>query len=267
MTDERDWLAAQVEKYVWYHTIEVADGVKTISADGGYDPVWDFIRAHMAAVDFAGKRVLDVGCRDGMFSFEAERRGAAEIIGIDNDISTGAVEFLIPHFGSKVRMEQLNLYELHPEGFGEFDIILFFGVLYHLRYPFWGLRKLTDCLKSGGDLLIESGMLVDNQDTEKLDLLMCPVENSPYEETSCTFFNRQGLITTLRSFGLEPVSHESLMLEGQSKDRKYLVNRQFIHFRKVGISEKKTHRARYWDRTHELHTVVAAARLGKGGKS
>jgi tRNA (mo5U34)-methyltransferase len=41
-----------------------------------------------------GKRVIDIGCRDGMFSFEAERMGAAEVTGIDNDLSTAAVEFL-----------------------------------------------------------------------------------------------------------------------------------------------------------------------------
>jgi 2-polyprenyl-3-methyl-5-hydroxy-6-metoxy-1,4-benzoquinol methylase len=76
-------------------------------------------------IDFAGKRVLDVGCRDGLFSFEAERRGAAEVIGFDNDLSAGAIELLIPYFGSKVRMERMNLLDLKPDTFGTFDVVIF----------------------------------------------------------------------------------------------------------------------------------------------
>ena len=62
-----------------------------------------------------GKRVLDIGCRDGIYSFEAEKMGAKEVIGIDNDISKPALEFLIPYFNSKVKMFEMNLFDLKEE--------------------------------------------------------------------------------------------------------------------------------------------------------
>jgi tRNA (mo5U34)-methyltransferase len=95
---------------------------------------------YVRSLDLRGKRVLDIGCRDGLFSFAAESMGAIDVIGIDNDLSRGATELLIPYFNSKVRMHQMNLYDLTPERFGTFDVVIFPGVLYHLRYPFWGLR-------------------------------------------------------------------------------------------------------------------------------
>ena len=104
----------------------------------------------LKTLDLSGKRVLDVGCRDGLFSFAAEKAGALEVVGIDNDLSKGAVEFLIPFFDSKVEMYELNLYDLTVERFGKFDVIMLPGVLYHLRYPFWGLKILRDLINPNG---------------------------------------------------------------------------------------------------------------------
>jgi SAM-dependent methyltransferase len=201
----KDNLQQAVKRYRWYHRIHVGDGVCTEPQHPEFQPIWAAILGKLLAVDFRDKRVLDVGCRDGLFSFEAERRGAREVIGIDHVLSQGAVEFLIPHFQSQVRMHQLSLYDLTPEHFGRFDIICFFGVLYHLRYPVWGLRRISDCLADDGLLLLESGILVDDRFADH-ELLYCPVESSPYEPTSCTFFNQKALCTTLECFGCRPES-------------------------------------------------------------
>jgi SAM-dependent methyltransferase len=198
-----------INKYRWYHRIKVADGLSTNPVpEDDQQPSWDFILDCIKNIDFKDKRVLDIGCRDGLFSFEAEKRGAKEIVAIDNDISRGAVDFLIPFFNSKVKMSELNLYELTPEKYGFFDIILFFGVLYHLRYPFWGLKKITDCLSDKGILVVESGML-NKKILENDEFLYCPTEKSPYEPSSCTFFNEKGLITTLCSLNCELLDHKS----------------------------------------------------------
>src|SRR5262245_29955180 len=108
-TDERS-LAQRVNSYSWYHRIEVAPGIFTIPRDKAFPHIWNFIEDNIADFDFAGRRVLDLGCRDGMFSFAAERRGASSVHGIDNDLSRGAAELLIPHFRSRVTMEQLSVY-------------------------------------------------------------------------------------------------------------------------------------------------------------
>jgi SAM-dependent methyltransferase len=194
-------LRAALERYRFYHVIPLSDTLET--------PGWDhphvrrlqaLILRNLRALDLAGKRVLDVGCRDGLFSFEAERRGAAEVIGIDNDLSAGATELLIPYFRSRVRMHELNLYDLTPEHFGLFDVVLCPGVLYHLRHPFWGLQRLKTVLRPGGLLLLETAVWLD--DNERA-ILYCPVgADSPYEPTSCAFFNRKGLTDSLNSLGL-----------------------------------------------------------------
>jgi SAM-dependent methyltransferase len=248
-------LQAAVREYTWYHRIELTETVYTESVNPQFQWQWDFVLEQLESVDFVRKRVLDVGCRDGLYSFAAERAGAAEVIGIDNDLSRGAVELLIPHFNSKVRMEALNLYDLSPERFGQFDIILFCGVLYHLRYPFWGLKKLTDCLGDGSLLLIESGMLSDSASQPNEELMFCPVERSPYEPTSCTFFNAKGLVTTLESMGLELVRRAVLpgsSWKGDASD--FAVDRQFFAFRKGQMSADQNERGRYWDALHNQHS-------------
>jgi 2-polyprenyl-3-methyl-5-hydroxy-6-metoxy-1,4-benzoquinol methylase len=109
----------------------------------------------MDTLDFTGKRVLDIGCRDGFFCFYAEGRGAADLLGIDTCLSLGAVELVIPHFQSKVKMMEMSLFELNKQEHGMFDIVLFCGVLYHLRYPFSALRTLADLVVEGGRMIID----------------------------------------------------------------------------------------------------------------
>src|SRR5262245_46932230 len=139
MTDNE--LAKKLEAYQFYHTIPLRAGISTPGHQEKWVvDVWNMVLKAMRAVEMRDRRVLDIGCRDGLFSFEAEKRGAREVIAIDNDLSKAAVEFLIPFFQSKVRMVEINLYDLTSERFGRFDVISFPGVLYHLRYPFWGLK-------------------------------------------------------------------------------------------------------------------------------
>ncbi|MBV9124251.1 MAG: DUF1698 domain-containing protein [Planctomycetes bacterium] len=189
----------RMKGYAFYHTIQLTENVWT---DG-----WEVVRPTteltlrlLRTLDLQGKRVLDIGCRDGLFCFEAERLGAAEVIGIDNDPSIPAREFLIPCLRSKARLEELNLYDLRPETFGQFDVVIFPGVLYHLRYPFWALKLVRDVLAESGTLVLETAVYADNN---RLPLLLCPVgQESPYEPTSCTFYNIKALKDTLHSLGL-----------------------------------------------------------------
>jgi SAM-dependent methyltransferase len=197
MTDTE--LTAALERYKWYHIIPLTPAVST---PGNRDFATHNapVLRQMDAVDFRGKRVVDIGCRDGLFSFEAEKRGAAEVLGVDTSLSLGAVELLIPFFKSKVRMIEMGLYDLNVAGHGQFDVVLFPGVLYHLRYPFTALKTLSDLLPDGGRMIVETGIFADD---DKRALLFCPVgKESPYEPSSVTFYNRKGMVDSLRTFGL-----------------------------------------------------------------
>ena len=192
-------LQEQMEKYKFYHIIEVEKGIFTPGIQE-FVPAQQMVLRAMRTLPIKGRRVLDIGCRDGLFSFEAERLGAAEVIAIDNNLSEAATEFLIPHLQSRVQMQELNLYDLTPERFGHFDVVIFAGVLYHLRYPNWGLKKIIDVMKDDGHLLIETGIYCG---MDRYAILYCPIENeSPYEGGSISFFNIKGLSDTLRTLGV-----------------------------------------------------------------
>jgi 2-polyprenyl-3-methyl-5-hydroxy-6-metoxy-1,4-benzoquinol methylase len=206
-------ISEKIKKYNWYHEIEIKNGITTNVADA-YEVNGKYVThsssknhwsqknifSTLEKIDFKNKKVLDIGCRDGLFSFYAEKRGASEIIGIDNDLSKGATEFLIPYFNSKVKMYQKNLYDLSEEDYGKFDIIIFVGVLYHLRYPFYSFKKIKEILNKDGKLIIETGVYLDDN---KRAILYCPIEDdSEYEKTSCTFFNIKGLCDSLKSIGI-----------------------------------------------------------------
>jgi tRNA (mo5U34)-methyltransferase len=134
-------LADRVHSRFRYHSIELPDG----SILPGLQPI-EHLRWRLDLFDLPkdlrGKRVLDVGAWDGWFSFECERRGA-EVVAVDCvalDTFIEAKELL----ASKVEYLTLDVNELSARRLGHFDIVLFFGVLYHLRHPLLGLEKAVE---------------------------------------------------------------------------------------------------------------------------
>jgi SAM-dependent methyltransferase len=241
-------------KYSFYHTIRLTERVSTAGMPEAIELV-NLTLPILHELDLRGKRVLDIGCRDGLFCFEAERMGAREVIGIDNDPSPGALEFLIPFFESKVKMHELNVYDLRPATFGIFDVVLFPGVLYHLRHPFWALKQIAGVLRDGGLLLLETAVLVDDN---RHAMLFCPVgADSPYEPTSCTFFNTKGLVDTLRSFGLPMMTFrylENAHMRAAPSDGRVVVDRVAMVCQSAPwVIDKSV--ARYWFGTHRIHSA------------
>ncbi|MBN1465148.1 DUF1698 domain-containing protein [candidate division KSB1 bacterium] len=260
----------KISHYKFYHIIPLTE---TIATPGNpvYLPAQNLCLRMMEKLDFRDKRVLDVGCRDGLYSFKAESLGAREVIGIDNDLSLPATEFLIPFFNSKIKMVQINLYDLTATKFGLFDIILFPGVLYHLRYPFWGLRILRDILKLGGDLIIETAIW---RGESRNAFLFCPIEaESPYEPSSCTFFNEKGLLDTLTSLGFTAQAIRYVPeSSGFSRRRKEWlrqmktclsgnrppirqVSRAVLHCTYRGI-DRHSRYITYWEGEHAIHSTI-----------
>jgi tRNA (mo5U34)-methyltransferase len=145
----------------WYHRIEVAPGVIT----PGVNDSQMILDAISLDENLEGMRVLDIGARDGFFSFECERRGAAEVVAIDY-LSPEETGFPIARelVGSEVELRQANVYDLSPEELGSFDLILFLGVLYHLRDPMLALDRIWSV--SRGRLICETQMIDDALLTE-----------------------------------------------------------------------------------------------------
>ena len=259
-------LLEKIKKYDFYHRISLNERVIT--------PGINRAQIHknlekIRSLDFQGKKVLDIGCRDGIYSFEAEKLGADEVIGIDNDLSKPALEFLIPYFNSKVKMHEMNLFDLKEEDFGKFDIIIFPGTLYHLRYPFQALKSIINVLNEDGLLLLETSIL---QEDLNRAILYCPInDDGPYGSTSCTFFNPKGLKDALYSMGVETIEYELSFKASKIK----LLIKHFLRFffKKTFMGKNLTTVCRglflckknskvvnkedekYWDSTHKRHTL------------
>jgi tRNA (mo5U34)-methyltransferase len=95
--------------------------------------------------DLTGKRVLDIGAWDGWFTFEMERRGA-EVVAIDRWDNPRFRE-MHAALGSRADYRQMNVYDLSPAKLGRFDIVLFLGVLYHLKHPLLALERVCSVTK------------------------------------------------------------------------------------------------------------------------
>lgn len=253
----REDVERRLGDYVWYHVIELAPGLRTPGM-AAYVPGQRKVLRALSQVGVEGKSVLDVGCRDGLYALEAERLGARRVVGIDNDLSQGAVELLLPWLDSKVEMRQLNLLDLPSAGLGRFDVVVFAGVLYHLRYPFSGLRNVANALEENGTLVVETAVFADaNRDA----LLFCPIgSENPYEPSSVSFFNLKGLRDSLATLGLR-VEREELEFNRRARfwARRKRIDRVVMTCRKEAAL-RDPDLVRYWEGAHSLHTRGAARR-------
>ena len=160
--------AAIDQQPYWYHKIELPGGITT----PGWAPL-DQAAYHIPA-DLTGKRVLDIGAWDGYWTFEAMKRGAREVVAID-DFSDflGALDerdrngwqtfdlcrdiFGFDH--DRCQRTEMSVYDITEERLGRFDVIFCFGVLYHLRYPLLALDRIAAICDQ--ELYVESAILDD----------------------------------------------------------------------------------------------------------
>jgi tRNA (mo5U34)-methyltransferase len=130
----------------WFHNLHLPDGAQTApNHQFGDFPAfkWREIAPHVPQ-DLTGWSCLDIGCNAGFYSFELARRGA-NVLGIDLDdrylrqAQWAAGQF---NLADRVRFERRQVYDLAHSA-ERFDLVLFLGVLYHLRYPMLGLDIVT----------------------------------------------------------------------------------------------------------------------------
>ena len=113
----RAWVQSRVEEQpYWFHRLRIYDDLVT---PGWSDPVVEKLPFYGLPARMDGMRVLDVGCAEGFFSFEAERRGAAEVVSIDSyPDSIERFQIVRAALGSKARGYLCNVYDLSPRTFG-----------------------------------------------------------------------------------------------------------------------------------------------------
>jgi len=160
----------------WYHKIELPGGIVT--------PGWAPIHAERYCVpaDLSGMRVLDIGAWDGYWTFEALKRGAREAVAIDDfsdtcgtpiprrgwetfDLCREALGFDVPGDDGwtneaqtqRVERSTLSVYDISEKTLGRFDLVFFFGTIYHCQHPFLALQKIAEVCD--GALYVETASL------------------------------------------------------------------------------------------------------------
>ena len=167
----------------WWHSVDLGDEV----TPGHKSPeLLEHEWANLHLPDLAGRSVLDVGCWDGWFSFRAEERGAARVVALDHyvwsldlprqqaywrdcrdrevtpepyhdqpalwhpDTLPGKAGFDLAHARRHSRVEPVvaDLMTTDLDALGEFDVVLYLGVLYHVEEPLTALRRVRRVTRS-----------------------------------------------------------------------------------------------------------------------
>lgn len=226
MKMDQNTLKRRLKNYKFFHTIQLGDGIET---PGRPLPRHKkLVLEAIATQNLEGKRVLDVACANGLFAIEAERHGATEILAVDHTdrMLKPLRELLIPYLESKIEVLRKNLLDLRSSEIGQFDIIIFPGVLYHLRYPFWSLKIIRDLLVEDGLLILETAVIVDDN---RHAMLWCPSPaDSPHRArgaNSCSFFNAKALRETLIGLGIDVIEFH--------RSRRSRANKRLRAFRRL----------------------------------
>ncbi len=168
-------LRAQVDDLVWFHTIDLGDGIVTHG-----NPPSEVLEQTGSFPDVRGKSVLDIGTWDGKYAFRAEQEGASRVVALDHyawlldfgarnkywedcrargdfpdpdyeasqfllrDEMPGRRGFDLAHeiLHSNVEPAVGDFMTMDLAGLGTFDVVLYFGVLYHMQEPLTALRRL-----------------------------------------------------------------------------------------------------------------------------
>lgn len=141
----------------WFHNIDLG-GVATAPNHflGDYPSVKWSKFADAVPADLSGKSVLDIGCNAGFYSIEMKRRGAARVLGVDSDDDyLRQARFAAEVADCAIEFRRLSVYDVGALS-ERFDIVLFMGVLYHLRHPLLALDLIREHVVA--DLLVFQSM-------------------------------------------------------------------------------------------------------------
>jgi tRNA (mo5U34)-methyltransferase len=201
----------------WFHNMRIG-GVETAPDHflGDY-PAFKWERfSHVLPEDMSGLTVLDIGCNAGFYALQMKRRNAARVVGIDSDQHyLDQAAFAAEQAGLPIELKLMSVYDIHKLK-ERFDLVIFSGVLYHLRHPLLALDMIHEhvardmllfqCLQRGPDAVFEPAADYPFEEWEIFDRPDFPrlsfVEHSYAGDPTNWFFpNRAAVEAMLRSAG------------------------------------------------------------------
>jgi SAM-dependent methyltransferase len=171
-------LRAQLEPLGgWMYRFDLGYGIETAIYDEYLDQIhrtrWSMIRPKLErqfAARWPAIRALDAACNEGWFAIETARLGAGEVVGFDaREINIQKAEFARVQLGcDNVRFRVDNIFNIRPDAYGTFDLVLCLGLMYHLEDPMGALRRLrsvtrelcvidTEVVRPGSSATIDRG--------------------------------------------------------------------------------------------------------------
>jgi tRNA (mo5U34)-methyltransferase len=241
--DSRRTPSAEIRRRIeelgpWFHNMEIG-GIQTAPDHflGDYPAFkWKGF-SHVLPQDLEGRSVLDVGCNAGFYSLEMKRRNAGRVVGIDSDPRYLAqARFAAEQAGLAIEFQQMSVYDV-PRLKQRFDLVIFMGVLYHLRHPLlaldllWehavGEEMLFQCLQRGDECIPD---LAENHDFSEWSLFDRPdypklffvEERYASDPTNWFIPNTAAMEAMLRSSGFTITAHPEREV--------YLVKRSERHY-------------------------------------
>lgn len=168
------------------------------------------------------RTVLDIGCNAGFYAMEMARRGAKRVVAVDSDPHYLAqARFAAEQEGLEIEFHQMSVYDVRDLG-EKFDLVIFMGVLYHLRHPLLALdllyehvvgdQMLFQCMQKGSDqvkILAEDYDFDDPAPFEGADVPLLHFIEERFAQDPTNWFvpNRAAAEAMLRSAGFDIVAH------------------------------------------------------------
>ena len=238
MSGYKKKLRAGIREHQWWHVIELAPGVIT-PGQADHRRLLPYLDI---PADLSGKTVLDIGCWDGYFSFACEERGAEKVVASDvwEYAGRGAFDFARKTLGSEIEPLQASVYDLDPDIHGRFGLVLFLGVLYHLRHPLLALEKVASVTAPGGTVIIDTVIDVKHLSGPPL-MKFYPGSEENSDPTNWWAPNPAAVTAMCKTAGLSKVTSR-VQLYGGNRGIFHAVKASDKHVAKLA---KKDHDARH----------------------
>jgi len=222
-----------IEGRPWHHDFEIIPGVRT---NGAYKPADLWLELQLP-VDMKGISLADVGASNGYFSFEARKRGA-RVVAFDfrhkDNSGFGLAQYI--NGLSDIEHHNINVLDIVPSKYGQFNIVLALGLLYHVADPY---RALANCAALSRDRLLVESNCIDA-------LLPHPLNSEPvmrFISDPERFPGQDPLNTDSSNFW----GFSSICLQRMLEDLGFAVekvrvhlDRVLIHARRVVFDDRKT---------------------------